>query len=193
MNELWTRLKQALMDQGPTLAYRAAGALVIVVVLMLIYAAMVRGLATLRATGRLSVHSHTILRRIGYWAATVCGALLVLQQFGLMENAWTTLTAMLAMVAVGFVAVWSVLSNTLCSVILMVSQPFEVGDTVEFPGDDLRGKVVDFNLIFTTLRDDRGHLIQVPNNTFFQKPIRREVGAQTVSLDQQADRTGPAE
>lgn len=70
-----------------------------------------------------------------------------LQQFGVMENAWATLTAFLAMVAIGFVAVWSVLSNSFCSVVLMMSRPFDVGDTVEVSGQALRGKVIDFNLI----------------------------------------------
>jgi small-conductance mechanosensitive channel len=53
--------------------------------------------------------------------------------------------------------------------------------------------VIDFNLIFTTLRDDDGSLLQVPNNTFFQKPIRRFVGTETRTLDQQVDREQPME
>ena len=119
--------------------------------------------------------------------------LLVLQAFGVMPNVWASVTAVLAMVAVGFVAVWSVLSNAFCSVVLMIVRPFNVGDSIEIPGDTWRGKVIDFNMIFTTLRDDDGSLLQVPNNLFFQKPIRRIIGSNTISLDQQADREHPHE
>jgi small-conductance mechanosensitive channel len=106
---------------------------------------------------------------------------------------WASLTAVLALVAVGFVAVWSVLSNAFCSVMLMVSRPFNVGDTIEIPGEGWGGKVIDFNLIFTTLRDEQGVMLQVPNNLFFQKPIRRVIGVNTIPLDQQADRAQPRE
>ena len=64
---------------------------------------------------------------------------------------------------------------------------------LEIAGDGLRGRVIDFNLIYTTLRDDDGSLLQVPNNQFFQKPIRRIVGTETRTLDQQADREQPME
>jgi small-conductance mechanosensitive channel len=166
------------------------------VIMAIVYAAYffaVRMLTGLWERGRLSDHTHTILRRIGLWTAIVVGTLLVLGQFGLMDNAWTTLSALLALVAIGFVAVWSVLSNTFCSIVLMISRPFNVGDTIEIPADKLRGRVIDFSLIFTTLRDEDGSLLQVPNNTFFQKPIRRIVGTQTRTLDQQADREQPME
>jgi len=120
------------------------------------------------------------------------GLLLVLQCYGLLVNAWTTLTAVLGLVAIGFVAVWSVLSNMLCSMMLLVSRPFEVGDTIEVPVDSLRGKVIDFNLLFTKLQDEDGSVIQIPNNTFFQKPIRRRSGTGGVQLDEQLMRHEPA-
>jgi hypothetical protein len=36
----------------------------------------------------------------------------------------------------------------------------------------LKGRVIDRNLMFTVLRDERGFVLQVPNNTFFQKMFR---------------------
>ena len=97
----------------------------------------------------------------------------------------TAVTGVFALVAIGFVAVWSVLSNTLCSLILMVIRPFRVGDTIGFPPDDYRGKVVNFNMIFTTLETDDGMLLQVPNNTFFQRPIIRKKGSWHIGLQDQ--------
>jgi small-conductance mechanosensitive channel len=183
----------ALPTIPPRFWIRLLAAVIIVALVYGVYILIVRMIRGLRERGRLSEHTHRILRRICYWTAVVVGTLLVLERFGLMDNAWTTLTALLAMVAIGFVAVWSVLSNTFCSIVLMIARPFNVGDTIEVTGDGLRGRVIDFNLIYTTLRDADGSLLLVPNNTFFQKTIRRIVGTETRTLEQQADREQPME
>ena len=46
---------------------------------------------------------------------------------------------------------------------------------VVLPDADLKGKAIDFNLMFTTLRADDGGMIQVPNNLFFQKVVRADL------------------
>ena len=160
-------------------------ALVVVVLVYVIYIVLSRILTMLERRQRIPRAVAGVLRRfLRVVAALVC-AVLVLQVFGVLENAWAALTAVLAMFAIGFVAVWSVLSNTLCSLIIMATRPFGIGDTIELPPDGLRGKVVNFSLIFTTLLSEDGDYIQVPNNTFFQRVIRRKTGEKSVSLDQQ--------
>jgi small-conductance mechanosensitive channel len=186
-------LQQLLFQEGGLLLRRLAAAVLVVLLVYLVYRWIVRAINGLSTRGRLSQHTHTILKKICYWAFCLFAVLLALQQLGMMENAWTTLTALVAVVGVGFVAVWSILSNLFCSVVLMITRPFDVGDTIELPGDDIRGKVIDFDLIYTTLRDTDGSLLQVPNNLFFQKIIRRQVGTHTLTLDQQADRVEPVE
>jgi hypothetical protein len=133
-----------------------------------------------------------ILNKIGVFLVLIGGALLILAELGIeIAPLWTLISAVLAMIAIGFVAVWSVVSNTLCALMLLVCQPFKVGSTVELVGAGVRGKVVNFNLIYTTLRDEQGDLIEVPNNAFFQQPIRhREKGTCTglkEQLTEQAD------
>jgi len=176
----------------PKILSQSVSALIVAVLVLIAYSVVSRALATLERKKKLSPKTIVLLKRIARWVFFPVLVLLVLQQFGVMDNVWALITAALAMVAIGFVAVWSVLSNGFCSVILMVVRPFEVGDTIDVPSDNLRGKVIDFNLMFTTLRDDEGHLIQIPNNLFFQKAVRRQVGQSTVSLDEQADREVPA-
>jgi small-conductance mechanosensitive channel len=73
----------------------------------------------------------------------------------------------------------------------MVSKPFNAGDWIEIPGEDVQGKVVDFNLVFTTLLDQDGRYAQIPNNIFLQKSIRRYIGKDTCALNVQADRATP--
>ena len=97
------------------------------------------------------------------------------------------------MIAIGFIAVWSILSNILCSMMLVVFRNFDIGDEVEIVepigGVGLKGKVVGFNIMFTTLAEsgedvDPGMLTQVPNNIFFQKTLRRTKGQETEALGQ---------
>mgnify|MGYP006299782269 FL=1 len=166
---------------------RLIAAAMVALLVFLGYKMAARGIYTLNTTGKLK-KPFKVMRRMLRWGAILVGLLLVLQTLGVLKDAWTMVTAVFTLVAVGFVAMWSVLSHALCSVILMFSGPFEVGDTIEFgETPDIRGEVVDFSLLFTALRDKEGHLVQIPNNTFFQKIVRREVGSATRSLEQQVD------
>ena len=70
---------------------------------------------------------------------------------------------------------WSILSHMLASVLIVVFRPFEVGDRVEIVGDDpVVGEVTDLNPVYTTLVADDGGILQVPNNLFFQKALKRQ-------------------
>jgi small-conductance mechanosensitive channel len=91
-----------------------------------------------------------------------------------LEGLWSTVAAALSLVAIGFVAMWSILSHMLASILLVVFRPFEVGDRVEIVGDDpILGEVTDLNPVYTTLRADDGGTLRVPNNLFFQKTLKR--------------------
>lgn len=114
------------------------------------------------------------VRRAFKWLVVIAAALFVLGTFGVnVGGVWGVLSTILAMVAIGFVAVWSVLSNTLCTLMIMVFRPFAIGDDIEFPGEAIKGRVTDLNFMFTTLDAGDGSVIEVPNNLFFQKSLRR--------------------
>ncbi|MFZ5493790.1 MAG: mechanosensitive ion channel family protein [Verrucomicrobiota bacterium] len=93
--------------------------------------------------------------------------------------------SVLGLVAIGFVAVWSVLSNFLCTFVLVVFKPFSVGDELELPADNVRGRVSDLSLIFTTLEVSANETVLIPNNTFFQKVFKRRLGTHTTGLGEQ--------
>lgn len=100
-----------------------------------------------------------------------------------LEGLWSTVVAALSLVAIGFVAMWSILSHMLASLLIVVFRPFEVGDRVEVVGDDpLIGEVVDLNPVYTTLRTEDGGTLQVPNNLFFQKAVKRPAPAALATL-----------
>ncbi|MFC7436316.1 mechanosensitive ion channel domain-containing protein [Hydrogenophaga bisanensis] len=95
---------------------------------------------------------------------------------------WTAFTGFATVAAVAFFAAWSVLSNIFCSILIYTTRPFGLNDEVELleSGDKpgLGGRVLDINLIYTTLEEkapgpeDQGSYLRVPNNLFFQRMTR---------------------
>ena len=92
------------------------------------------------------------------------------------------------MTAVAFFAMWSVLSNLLCAILIFTVGPFRLGDIVEWvdtvdkPGG--KGRVVAINLLYTTLIEveeagTNSAMVQVPNSLFFQRLVRRWPGSGT--------------
>lgn len=99
---------------------------------------------------------------------------------------FTVIAGTFALIATGFVALWSTLSNILCTILILVTRPFRIGDEVSFPPDALEGQVIDLSFFFTTLRTKDGRFINVPNTTFFQRiVVRRETGASARDLGDQ--------
>lgn len=112
------------------------------------------------------------LERILQWFVLGIAFFVALASLGWsLEGLWTFLSTMFALIAVGFIAVWSVLSNFICALLIRIQRPFFLGDWVGFPGEPVGGVVTDLALTFTTLKSDDGTLFRVPNNLFFQKTI----------------------
>lgn len=121
-------------------------------------------------------------------------AILILTVFGVnLGGLWAILSTVLAMVAIGFVAVWSLLSNVSSTVIILLFRPFAIGDEIEFAGEAVKGRVVDLNFLYTTLREPDGTLIQIPNNLFFQKSVKRRRSTCAITLAEQLARDEAAE
>lgn len=184
----WNELMDQMNEHIVPFLQGLAAAMLVVIVVFVAHRLLARGLKHLLSQRKMPDPVILIVLKLLRYTAIAVGVLLVLQCFDVLQNAWAALTAILAMVAIGFVAVWSVLSNTLCSVILLISRPFGVGDVIELTPDGLRGKVVNFNLLYTTLRTESGEeTVQVPNNLFFQRAIKRKEGKAHIGLDEQLE------
>ena len=116
------------------------------------------------------------------WTVMFSALLLVLERLGVSATVlWTAFTGFATVGAVAFFAAWSVLSNLFCALLIFTVGPFRVGDTIELldSGDKpgARGRVVDINLLYTTLEDSladgSGTLLQIPNTLIFQRVVRR--------------------
>ena len=181
------------LNQLGEYAWTITAMLIIIVGGFVVYFLLRRGLNNFAAKKYISSSLAGGLKILSRWAVIVVVLLLVLQQFGVqMTVVWATLSAGVVFVGVGLVAVWSVFSNALCSLLLLVFQPFRIGDRIEIVeatgGTGLRGKVVNLNPIFTYLEEEDGNglesVVHVPNNIFFQKTIRRWPDVASERLDE---------
>ena len=123
------------------------------------------------------------LRGVLRWLIMGSALLFVLERLGVSATVlWTALSGFVAVAAVAFFAMWSVLSNLLCAILIFTVGPFRLGDVVELvdttdkPG--VKGRVIAINLLYTTLVEAEelgtgSAMVQVPNSLFFQRSVRR--------------------
>ncbi len=88
-----------------------------------------------------------------------------------LKNLWVSVAGMLAMIAVAFFAVWSLIGNILAGLILFFTSPFKINDTIEIKPEGVKGKVLAINTFYTLLVDENDDHINIPNSLFFQKYI----------------------
>lgn len=168
-------------------------AIVIVVGAYLVNVVAGRALMVLARRTHLSETDVLPFRRILRWVTRFLASILVLSVFGFqLGGIWAVLSTIFGLVAIGFVAVWSVISHTLATLLILILHPFQMGDDLEFPGEPVRGRVANLNFFFTTLIDHEGKLYQIPNNLFFQKAVKRQKNQRVISLAAQLNSPEPA-
>lgn len=161
----------------------------LVQVLLIVLAAWLAQRLARRVMRRLGQHNLppdvlAVARRISGFLIYGAALLLVLERLGVSAAVlWTAFTGFAAVAAVAFFAVWSVLSNIFCSVLIFTTRPFRLYEHIEVlengEKQGLKGRVVDINLIFTTLEEDSteegqpANTLQIPNSLFFQRAVRR--------------------
>jgi small-conductance mechanosensitive channel len=143
---------------------------------------------------RLRLPYETVLTatRLLLGAMWIIAALLALEIWGVsVGGLWTLLASAAAIVGVGFLATWTMISNVTASFFLAVWRPFHLGDTIEMLPEKLSGRVIDRNLMFVVIREDGGAVIQIPNNLFFQKMFKVS-GSSRSLFEEYESNAGPA-
>jgi small-conductance mechanosensitive channel len=134
----------------------------------------------------------TPLRHLLRYVTAAVTGLLILDLCGVeTQSLYAGLVTVLAMVAIGFVAVWSVLSHFMCTFLIIAMKPFGVGDYIEFAGEPVKGKVVDLTLLYTVLRTENQEMVQIPNNLIFKKVLIRKPVRCPYELSEQLLRAKP--
>jgi small-conductance mechanosensitive channel len=90
-----------------------------------------------------------------------------------LENVWVSVAGFLGLVAIGFFAVWSILSNVFAGIVIFFNQTFRLHDTIEIVPEGIKGSIHDINAFFITLQDEEGNAISIPNNMIFQKIVKK--------------------
>ncbi len=183
MTEQWLFFSQRWSDQ-------LLLGLQIVLILLVAYVLqrmVVRGLSRLGSRYPLPPELLLPLRGGIRWFIIGSALIMVLERVGVSATViWTAFSGFVAVAAVAFFAIWSVLSNLLCAVLIMTVGPFRLGDVVElvesFDKPIVKGRVIDINLLYTTLEEScesgAGAIVQIPNSLFFQKVLRRWRGSE---------------
>jgi len=159
-----------------TYAPLISAAISIAIILTVGIAAYVAAIRATNFAGQRASIPHMVLnplRTMIKGLVIVIIATLVLGQFGI--ELMSIVTATLAMIAIGFFAVWSMVSHITATVFLVILKPFNMNDHIQFAGEETKGKVVDINLFYTALETEEGDRYQIPNNLFFQKVLRRKL------------------
>ena len=180
-------MKQRLPDwvQGWLDTIMPIGQVLLIVLAAWLLQRLVRLLVRRLVDGRgLPLEMAVVLRRLSASLIAAAALLLILERMGVSGMVlWTAFTGFAAVGAVAFFAAWSVLSNIFCAVLIFSTRLFRLQDHIEVlengekPG--LKGRVVDVNLIYTTLQEveadasDGGSVLQIPNSLFFQRSVRR--------------------
>lgn len=109
-----------------------------------------------------------LLQMLTRWGIRALGIVLALEQ--LAPGRLSTLLAGLGIagITIGF-ALQDVARNFIAGILLLLTQPFEIGDTINVNG--FTGKVLAINLRSTELREVDGRYVIIPNSDVFISPI----------------------
>lgn len=173
-NELLT--KQQLIQYSKTVI----SILFIIITGILTYLILKRTFKSLARKNIISLPIYSFMKSLIRYLILIFILLLSIHKIGInVTSIWATLLTVAGMIAIGFIAVWSVLSNIMCSIFIMTFKPFRLNDHIELieptGGSGLKGKVIKFNLMFTILEENKKSIVHVPNNMFFQKSVRKQI------------------
>jgi small conductance mechanosensitive channel len=127
-----------------------------------------RGLRFRKVDAELSL----LLSRIIQWSIIAAIFLFSAQQIGVDVTAILTGLGILGF-TLGF-ALQDVSKNFIAGLLLLLQQPFELGDTIQVSG--FTGTIIDINLRDTEIRTVDGLRVRIPNGDVFTQPVLNYTG-----------------
>lgn len=90
------------------------------------------------------------------------------------EELFLFISSFLTILGIAFFAQWSILSNITAGLILFVSYPIKIGDTITIIEKDnnITGEIKDIGAFIITLKINETELVSVPNSIILQKSIK---------------------
>ncbi len=108
-----------------------------------------------------------LMARVGQWAIIIFGTIWALDQVDFNVTGFVAGLGIIGF-TVGF-ALKDVAENFVAGILLLLQQPFDIGDAVEVSG--YGGTVTDIEIRSTTLRTWDGLLVIIPNAAVYSNPI----------------------
>lgn len=156
-----------MLLEGTALWMPRVGGAVLILIVFLVISKIIKG-AIIKGAGRLSLDNSltSLLARISSVTLIIFGFITAFGTLGINVSA---LVAGLGLTgfALGF-ALKDTISNLLSGVLILVYQPFKIGNTIKIAG--YTGEVVSIDLRYTELNSD-GNKILIPNSKSFTDPI----------------------
>jgi len=89
-------------------------------------------------------------------------------------NILTFIASVLTIVGIALVAQWSILSNISSAIIIFISHPVKLGESITIIDKDfdIKGQVSDIGLFYVILKTNTHEKITIPNNVFLQKATK---------------------
>ncbi|NPA26012.1 MAG: mechanosensitive ion channel [Chloroflexi bacterium] len=162
--ELWL---QETLAQAVTYIPKLIAALVIFVVSLYLAGLLAKVLHNILRRREVDPEVSLLLVRLTRWGLIIVGALVALQQAGFKVTAFLAGLGILGF-TVGF-ALQDVSRNLVSGVLLLLQQPFDIGDLIEVQG--YLGQVEDVTLRATELRTLDGRLVLIPNADVFTSSL----------------------
>lgn len=141
----------------------------IVIFILFIYLAIVvrRALRLGMQRRKMDPQVAALMTKVGYWTVVILGTIVALQQVGFNVTAFLTGVGVVGF-TIGF-ALQDVSKNFVAGLLLLIQEPFDVGDTIEVKG--FTGSVLAIDLRATEMKTLDGRLVLIPNSDVFTSPI----------------------
>ncbi|MEJ2059708.1 MAG: mechanosensitive ion channel family protein [Gammaproteobacteria bacterium] len=186
LSSLYDALPDFIRASIPTIILLVGGSLGIAVIQRLVR----QSLARLQRRIPLSLDTVLVLQRLSAGVLWTVLLLFLLHLWGInVSGLWAMLVSVLAVIGVGLLAVWTMISNITASLFIWIWRPYELGQQIEILPEGFKGRAVDRNMMFTEVREDDGNILAIPNNLFFQRIIRRSPDGSQEPIEQWEART----
>lgn len=160
------KISQAMLFETTLWAPRLLGVVVIILVYFVLIKILKTSVKNLTEKFELDAHLSSLLVRASRVGLIVIAFVSLLGTLGINVMA---LVAGLGLTgfAIGF-ALKDTISNLLSGILLLLYQPFEIGDTIKVLGYE--GEVTDIDLRYTNI-ESHGSRVLIPNAKLFTDPI----------------------
>ncbi len=169
MEEIFTSYVERFSDKLLEYAPRMTTAVAVLVVTLLVSMAIRRTIVAVATRHKLSGQKMEVSKLIASAASSAVVVLGIISSLGTLGINISALIAGLGLsgFALGF-ALRDALSNLLSGVLIILYQPFKVGDRIVVAG--FEGDVSEINLRYTILRSD-GNKFLIPNANIFSNTV----------------------